>query len=363
MTIKHLFYSIPVVLALCLTACTPSTSRLEVVAELSQAPGNIAVTPEGRLIISQHALYMPPHPVIELLPDGSTKPFPNETWAVKPGKDGVGLTSVLGIQSDQQGIVWMLDNGMGSSRLVAWDTRKDALHKIVEVTEPGRVYNSFFNDIALDPVHNTIFISDVASPQNSALVVVDLKTGKSRRLLEGHPSVVPDPLPIVIGDKTMSVDKEGKGKPTIGVDAITIDTKSEWLYYGAAQSESLWRIRTADLVNDNLSDADLATKIERYGDRPICDGITIDGSGNVYITDLTNYAIGVVEPSGNYRILFRDNKLLVWPDGMSFGPDGYIYVVVNQLHLSPVFNKGKNLSTLPYYVLRFKSLADGAVGR
>ena len=363
MTIKHIVCSIPVVLALCLTACTPSTSRLEVVAELSQAPGNIAVTPDGRLIISQHALYMPPYPVIELLPDGSTKPFPNEAWAVKPGKDGVGLTSVLGIQSDQQGIVWMLDNGMGTSRLVAWDTRKDALHKIVEVTEPGRVYNSFFNDLALDPVHNTIFISDVASPQNSALVVVDLKTGKSRRLLEGHPSVLPEPLPIVIGDKSMSVDKEGKGKPTIGVDAITIDTKSEWLYYGAAQSESLWRIRTADLVNENLSDADLATRIERYGDRPICDGITIDGADNVYITDLTNYAIGVVEPSGNYRILFRDEKLLVWPDGMSFGPDGYLYVVANQLHLSPVFNKGKNLSTLPYYVLRFKSLANGAVGR
>ena len=363
MTIKHIVCSIAFVLALCLTACTPSISRLEVVAELAQAPGNIAVTPEGRLIISQHALYMPPQPVIELLPDGSTKPFPNETWAVKPGKDGVGLTSVLGIQSDQQGIVWMLDNGMGTSRLVAWDTRKDALHKIVEVTEPGRVYNSFFNDLALDPVHSTIFISDVASPANSALVAVDLKTGTSRRLLEGHSSVVPEPLPIVIGDKAMSVDKEGKGKPTIGVDAITIDTKSEWLYYGAAQSESLWRIRTADLVNENLSDADLATKIERYGDRPICDGITIDGAGNVYITDLTNYAIGVVEPSGNYRVLFRDNKLLVWPDGMSFGPDGYIYVVVNQLHLSPVFNKGKNLSTPPYYVLRFKSLADGAVGR
>ena len=57
----------------------------------------------------------------------------------------------------QQGIVWMLDNGMNSSRLVAWDTRKDALHKIVEVTEPGRVYNSFFNDLALDPVGRRLY--------------------------------------------------------------------------------------------------------------------------------------------------------------------------------------------------------------
>lgn len=355
------FYSIPIALALALTGC--AKPGLEVIAELSQAPGNIAVTPEGRLIVSQHALYLPHYRVIEVLPDGSTKPFPNERWAVKPGKDGIGLTSVLGIQSDQEGIVWMLDTGMGFSRLVAWNSRQDVLHKIVDVTEPGRVYNSFFNDIALDPVHKKIYISDVASPENSALVVVDIETGKSRRILEGHKSVIPDPLPIVIGDKIMSVDEEGKGKPSIGVDAITIDTKSEWVYYGAAQSTRLWRIRTADLANERLSDAELAARIEHYGTRPICDGITIDGAGNVYITDITNYAIGVVEPSGIYRVLFRDEKLLLWPDGMSFGPDGYIYVVANQLHLSPVFNRGKNLSTLPYYLLRFKALADGSVGR
>jgi sugar lactone lactonase YvrE len=167
----------------------------------------------------------------------------------------------------------------------------------------------------------------------------------------------------VIGDKTMSVDKEGKGIPTIGVDGITIDPKSEWVYYCASQSNSLWHIRTVDLVNENLNDTELAARIKRYGDRPICDGITVDGAGNVYITDITNYAIGVVEPSGKYRTLYRDEKLLVWPDGMSYGPDGYIYVVTNQLHLSPVFNMGKNLSTLPYYLVRFKALAKGAVGR
>ncbi|MBW2651842.1 MAG: hypothetical protein JRC57_01970 [Deltaproteobacteria bacterium] len=357
----NLFCLIIISVAISVTGC--STPKLEVVAELSQGPGNIAVTPDRRLIVSQHVLYTPHYCVIEVFPDGTTKPFPNEKWATKPGEDGIGLTSVLGIQSDQQGIIWMLDNGRGFSRLVAWDSRRNVLHKIVEVSEPGRVYNSFFNDIALDPVHNKIYISDVAAPENSAIVVVDIKTGESRRVLEGHRTVVPEPLPVVIGDKSMAIDEEGKGKPMIGVDGITIDTQSEWVYYGASQSTSLWRIRTADLVNASLSDAELTSRIERYGDRPICDGITIDGSGNVYITDITNYAIGVVEPSGNYRVLLKDEKLLVWPDGMSFGPDGYIYVVANQLHLSPVFNMGKNLSTPPYYLVRFKSLAKGAVGR
>ena len=336
---------------------------LEVVAELSQGPGNIAVTPDRRLIVSEHSLFFPNYRVIEVLTDGTTKPFPNEQWATPPDKDGIGLTSVIGIQSDLKGIIWMIDNGNDFSRIVAWDSKQNKLHKIIDVSKPGRVYNSFFNDLALDPVHNKIYISDVAHPKNTALVVVDIDTGKSRRVLEGHSSIAPEPLPIKIGDKIMAVDDKGKGKPSIGADPITIDPKSEWVYYGASQSTSLWRIRTADLANENLTDIQLAARIERYGDRPVCDGITVDGSGNVYITDLTNYAIGVVEPSGKYRILHQDKKRLSWPDGMSFGPDGYIYVVANQLHLSMVFNMGKDLSKPPYYLLRFKASAKGTVGR
>ena len=119
---KYRLWLVLIFLASYLMGCSPS--KLEIDAEISQGPGNIADTPDGRLIVSQHALYWPKYRLIEELPDGSTNPFPNYTWAVNPGKDGVGLTSVLGIQSDQQGIVWMLDNAMGSSRLVAWDTRK-----------------------------------------------------------------------------------------------------------------------------------------------------------------------------------------------------------------------------------------------
>jgi len=113
----------------------------------------------------------------------------------------------------------------------------------------------------------------------------------------------------------------------------------------------------------SLADAELAARIERYGDRPVCDGITIDGAGNVYITDLTQSAVGVVDATGQYRILYQDEERLSWPDGMAFGPDGYVYVVANQLHLSPAFNRGKDVSAPPYYLLRFPALAPGTVGR
>ena len=60
---------LPVLLcAACATRPDP-TSRLESVAVLSQGPGNIAVTPDGRLIISQHPIYQPEIRVVELVED------------------------------------------------------------------------------------------------------------------------------------------------------------------------------------------------------------------------------------------------------------------------------------------------------
>ncbi len=347
--------------AACATQPVPE-SRLEVVAELAQGPGNIAVTPDGRRIISQHPIYRPQIRVIGLLPDGSVRPFPNAEWAGPRNEAGVGLDGVLGIQADQDGVVWMLDNGRGSSRIVAWDTRADKLHKIIEVGAPARARRSFFNDIAVDPVHRSIFITD-ASAKTPAIVVVSLDSGSARRVLEQHPSVLAKPIAMQIGDKTYAVDKDGKPVASVGVDGITIDPQSEWVYYGASQDTDLWRVRAADLVDETLTHAELAARIERYGDRPVCDGITIDSAGNVYITDLTNYAVGVVDPAGEYRILYRDEQRLSWPDGMAFGPDDYVYVVSNQLHLSVPFNRGKDLSEPPFYVLRFKALAPGSVGR
>ncbi|MFW2404332.1 MAG: L-dopachrome tautomerase-related protein [Gammaproteobacteria bacterium] len=358
------FVGVLVALLLCAGCASQPVpeGQLEVVAELQQGPGNIAVTPDGRLIMSQHALYRPQTAVVEVMPDGSARPFPNDAWSGGRDEQGMGFESVLGIQAGEDGVVWMLDIGRQLTRLVAWDTRKDELHQVIELGDSARAKGSFFNDIAVDPVNRSIYISD-ASAKNPALVVVDMDSGDARRVLQGHASVVAQPIAMNIGERTYSTDREGRPMALIGVDGITIDPRSEWVYYGASQGADLWRVRTADLVDASLTDAELAARIERYGDRPVCDGITIDGAGNVYITDLTQYAVGVVDAAGQYRILYQDEERLSWPDGMAFGPDGYVYVVANQLHLSPAFNRGKDVSTPPYYLLRFPALAPGTVGR
>ena len=83
------------------------------------------------------------------------------------------------------------------------------------------------------------------------------------------------------------------------------------------------------LLDESIVESNLSQKVERAGDKPISDGITMENSGNVYITSITDNSIGVTQSTGQYRKLIK-RKDLAWPDGMAVGPDNYIYVTINQ---------------------------------
>jgi len=339
-------------------------AELAVVAELDQGPGNIAVTPDGRIIVSQHQFYAPEYRVVEVLPDGSTKPFPNAAWSSAPDDSGIGFNAVLGIRSDRRGVVWMLDNGGDTPKIVAWDSHSDTLHRVIYLPPPVTRPGSMHNDLAIDLVHQAIYIADLGGEPGPALVVVDLTTGLSRRLLENHPSVQAEDVPMVIDGKPVTVTNAAGETVAarVGVNPITLDPTNTWVYYGAMHGTTLWRIRTRALLDPALSAEELGARVERYGTKPVSDGISIDAAGNVYSTDVTTNAIGVTGPDGEYRIYAQDPKLS-WPDAISAGPDGFFYAAVNQLHRSAPLNGGKDASKPPYYIVRFRALDSAVVGR
>ena len=353
-----------------------SGPQLELTAQLDDRPGNPALTPDGRLIVSLHPFpYGEPSPyhVVEVMEDGSTRPFPNEEWSTAPDEEGVGLSAVIGVQSDRRGVVWIMDMGGGElpPKLVAWDTRRDELHRLITIPPHARVPNSFQQDFAVDEVRGAIFIADVGrgdlfGPSNPAIVAVDLDTSYVWRALEGHQSLQPE--------EDLSVQIEGRPiratnpvgeleEPKIGLDPIVIDPANEWVYYGSIHGTSVYRVRAVDLLDENLSPDALGERVERYGEKAPCDGISIDVAGNIYITDVGNNAIGVTTPDGGYQILVRDDERMLWPDVFSSGPDGYFSVTANQLHRSAVFNAGEETSEPPFLVMRFQPLAPSAIGR
>jgi sugar lactone lactonase YvrE len=333
-----------------------NTRGFEVVAELDQGPGNITVTPDGRILVSLHQFYHHDIRVAKLGDDGQLDSF----------AAAANLNSVLGLQADANGVVWLLDNAMRNGaerRLVGWQASENRLVADIKLTGVT-TDNAFLNDLAVDPERGTAYIADPAGNTDAAIIVVDLVNGSARRVLEGHESVMAEDIDLIIDGTPVRIraDDGTEMRPRVGINPIAIDRQGEWLYYGPMHGRSMYRVRTADLRNSALATEELASRVQRWSDKPICDGISIDDAGNLYLGDLANNAIGVIDADGNYRVLMADPRLS-WVDAFSFGTDGYLYAVANQLHRSAVLNGGEAATIPPYLILRFKPLAMGTSGR
>jgi len=351
----------------------------ELYAEFDTRAGNPAMTPDGRLIVSNHPFPYeeePEYRVVEYVDDGEVRPFPNEAWSTPPGEDGVGISSLIGLRADPDGMVRILDIGDPEAghrpKLVSWDTTVDRLHRVDHIPAHATTDLSFMQDFAYDAVRNAIYIADLglsdepSDPGKPAVAALDLETGRTRRVIEDHPSVLPEDgvTPVMEGEPVVQENSEGEYEPIrAGLDGITIDPAFEWVYYCGITTESVYRVRAAHLLDESLTADELDDRIERYGDKAVCDGITVDTAGNVYITDMTNNAIGVTRPSGEYEVIARDDDQFLWPDGFCCGPDGHIYFTVTQLHRAPPFNRGTEESYHPFRLFRFESLAPVTVGR
>jgi sugar lactone lactonase YvrE len=357
---------LPLLAALALGACNlnrtfheslkKSAASLEVVAELTEGPGNITVTPAGRIIVSLHQFFN--HDVRVALVNDNARLVPFAVAAK--------LDSVLGLQADAEGVVWLLDNAMRNGttrRIVGWHASEDRLVTDIDLTRVT-TDQSFLNDLAVDPARNTVYIADPAEGSDAAIIVVDASRGIARRVLEGHESVTPEDIDLVIDGTPVRIraDDGSEIRPRIGINPIALDKNGEWLYYGPMHGRSMYRVRTADLRDAELAPEDLAAKVERWADKPICDGISIDHAGNLYLGDLVGNAIGVIGPDRTYRVLIADPRLS-WVDAFSFGPDGHLYTVANQLHRSAVLNGGESAIQPPYLILKFKPLSPGTTGR
>lgn len=337
-----------------------SYSTLETIHTFSQntPPANIAISPTGRIFLSVHAFYgEPKYRVLEVLEDGSTKPYPSITWSSAPKEKGPGLADVLGIVADQEGILWMLDGQTEkrNGRIVGWDIKREKHFKTIILQAPTTTKNSFLNDLAIDRKHNKIYVAD----SSGALIIVDIESGKSRRILDNSPFTTPENINMVIDDKLVTL---GGQAAKIGVNPITIDAKNEWLYFAPMSATSMYRINTKDLLNTKLSEKSLHSKVERYGDKTISDGSVVDSAGNVYITSITDDSIGVTNAMGKYQTLFQHDDIS-WADGFAIGADGYIYFTVNELHRSPVLNEGKRADKGEFKIMRFAPLAKAEQGR
>jgi sugar lactone lactonase YvrE len=147
----------------------------------------------------------------------------------------------------------------------------------------------------------------------------------------------------------------------IGVDSIALDRRGEWLYYAPVNGDRMFRIATVDLRNPALSAELLAERVQDYGPKTMSDGLSTDDADHVYVTDPEHSAVLTLGPDRTLTTLVKDPKLR-WPDGLSFGPDGWLYLTCSSLQHVLFVLPGHQAAHAPYHVYRFKPAATAAPG-
>ena len=231
---------------------------LETVVDLDYPPGNIAVSEDGRVFFTLHPDGRPPTTVHELI-DGKPVPYPDLEYQSEA--EGIPyFQSILAIRIDRQNRLWVLDFadfGQGTPRISAFDLRTNELVHTYDFPSDVAGLTSMLNDFQVSPNGNKIYIAET-SPlvHNPALIVYDVEARQSRRVLDGHESVLAKNYVIQAPGRDMII--YGMYNMRIGVDSIALDRDGEWLYYGAVTGDTMYRVRAADLDDASLGDEELA---------------------------------------------------------------------------------------------------------
>jgi sugar lactone lactonase YvrE len=289
--------------------------------------------------------------------DGKAKPFPNEVWN-KPGPGESHFICVQSVYVDADDNLWVLDPAApkmeevikGAAKLVKVDLKTNQVAQNIPFGEDVAPKKSYLNDVRIDTKAGVAFITDSGL---GAIVVVDLKSGKARRLLKNHKAVMADPKTKLIVDGRELLDQK-KNPPQINVDGIALDSKYDYLYFHALTGHTLYRIKTVYLKDPNLSDEDIEPKVESVIETPAPDGMLEAPDGSVYLTDIENNAIVRFDPISNKIEKIIEDKRLSWPDSMSLGPGDEIYVTASQIQNMPRFNNGKDKHVDPYKLFKVK---------
>ena len=334
-------------------------AALEQIISYAEPIGNVAVSADGRLFFTVHPESRPQGNKLLEWVDGAAVPFPSGT--VQPHL----FDTVLGIVIDRSNRLWSIDHGnhgFGTARLLAFDLANGNIVHDYEFPPEIAPAGSLLQDLQVSADGETVFIADASLwRKNPAIIVYDVATREGRRVLQSHDSVSVQDYVVRTPAKQLSF-LGGLVDFKAGVDGIAIDATGEWLYYGAINQSGLFRIRVKDLRNPTLPARDLEKLVERYSDKPLSDGLSTDLDGNVYVTDVEHGAISIVDTQKNISTLVRSSKIR-WADGLSFGPDGYLYIADSAIPEQILQTSQHIHSQGPYFIFRLQAGAEGVPGQ
>lgn len=307
------------------------------IAVSSQPWGGVAVSRSGRLFVSFPSAgdNRQRLSIAEIVPDALLRPFPDVAWNPEAGAPGLSpheyFYRVSCLRIDSTDFLWVLDSGVleGSSiepeaaKLVRIDLHSNSVVQVIPFPEAVTPVGTDLHDLQIDIQTGTAYVSDEGL---GAIIVTDIATGESRRLLEGHPSLTSEGVMLGMEGEAW---RHQDGTLVKGhVAGLALSPEGEYLYYQALSGKTLYRIKTALLRNPLAVDADLEGGIELVGRITAADALEFAPDGSLYLTDPAAGAIRRISPDHRLELLLQDPRL-IWPSSLARGTDGALYVTTS----------------------------------
>lgn len=251
--------------------------------------------------------------VVEVFNNGTAKAFPNEAWnSWKLGQAFsdqvfVAVQSVVAFEN----ILYVLDTRnplfkgvIDAPKIFAFDLNSHQIIKTYTLSKESFHNDSYINDLRVDKKKSKIYFTDSG---HAGIVVLDLNTGTSFRVLDNHKSTLAETNQLTFDN--------GVWTNTVHSDGIALDTKNDVLYYHALTGYSLYAIATDKLTLENNSE--IENNVQFIAKTAAPDGMIIDEAGALFYADLENNKIMQLElSSGQTKVVAEGNKVK-WADTFS----------------------------------------------
>ena len=260
------------------------------------------------------------------LKDGEIVPYPNIDF----NNPTIGFNCIQSVFVDRNDILWVLETNnpmfMGvkdpGPALYKFDLSKDSLIKKYNFDSTTFLSNSYFNDVRIDEVKGVAYITDSGT---GAIITLDLQTGECKRLLENHYSTKAERDYLIINSK--------KWSNTVHSDGIALSPDRAYLYYVALTGDHLYRIPTKELLNPDLSEAELEEHVEKVIKTGPADGMLFNEQGDLFMANLESNSVIKFNYPNKLQTVVKGSRIK-WADSFSKDSQGNIYFTTSQIHLS-----------------------------